>query len=84
MSVFDEVRQILISELAVKAEMVRPESKLSADLGADSMDGLELITVLEETFAIEINDEEASKISVVADIVELISRKRGVKILDQG
>lgn len=79
MAVFDEVREILVEQLAVKPEMVKAESKLIEDLGGDSLDAVEIVTALEERFGIEIPDDEATKVITVNDILELVSQKLQAK-----
>lgn len=79
MTVFEEVSKILVTELALKPDMVTLEARLNEDLGADSLDATEIITALEEKFGIEIPEDEATKIARVSDIVELVSRKLQAK-----
>jgi len=70
--IFEKVRDIVVEQLGVDAEEVTMESKFIDDLGADSLDIVELIMALEEEFDMEIPDEEAEKISTVGDVVEYI------------
>ncbi len=60
----------------VKAVVVKPESKFVDDLGADSLDVVELVMALEEKFEIEIPDEEAEKIQTVGDVVAYIEKSK--------
>ncbi len=69
---FDKVKEILVDVLGVNAEDVKPESKFVDDLGADSLDLVELIMSLEDKFSIEISDEEAEKIITVKDALDFI------------
>ncbi|MFT6835129.1 MAG: acyl carrier protein [Francisellaceae bacterium] len=69
----DKVKQIVVEQLGVKEEDVKPESSFIDDLGADSLDTVELVMALEEEFEIEIPDEEAEKIKTVQDIITYVS-----------
>jgi acyl carrier protein len=69
---FDKVKEILVDVLGVNEEDVKPESKFVDDLGADSLDLVELIMSLEDKFSIEITDEEAEKIITVKDALDYI------------
>lgn len=71
--VFDKVRGIIVDQLGVDEDSVTMEASFIDDLGADSLDIVELIMALEEEFDIEIPDEEAEKISTVRDAVNYIS-----------
>jgi acyl carrier protein len=70
--VFEKVREIIVEQLGVEEDEVAMESSFIDDLGADSLDIVELIMALEEEFDMEIPDEEAEKISSVGDVVEYI------------
>lgn len=74
MAIFDDVKTVIVEQLSVGADEVKLESKFVDDLGADSLDVVELVMALEEKFGIEIPDEEAEKISTVKDVVEYIER----------
>ncbi|HHU49561.1 MAG: acyl carrier protein [Caldicoprobacterales bacterium] len=69
---FEKVRDIVAEQLGVEPSEITPESSFVDDLGADSLDIVELIMALEEEFNMEIPDEEAEKISKVGDVVEYI------------
>ena len=69
MSTFDKVRDIVVEQLGVEADEVAIESTFIDDLGADSLDIVELIMAFEEEFNIEIPDEAAEKIKTVQDVV---------------
>lgn len=72
MSVLDRVKDIVVEELGVESEEVTAEASFLEDLGADSLDIVELIMAFEEEFDIEIPDEEAESISTVQDAVDYI------------
>jgi acyl carrier protein len=71
-SAFDRVKAIVVEQLGVDAEQVTPQSKFVEDLGADSLDVVELVMALEEEFDIEIPDEDAEKIATVGEAVKYI------------
>ncbi|PSR20705.1 MAG: acyl carrier protein [Sulfobacillus acidophilus] len=70
--IFDKVKEIIVDQLGVEEDEVTLESSFIEDLGADSLDIVELIMALEEEFGMEIPDDEAEKISTVNDAVEYI------------
>ncbi len=72
MSIEDRVAKIVIEQLGVKEEEVKSESSFVDDLGADSLDTVELVMALEEEFDTEIPDEEAEKITTVQSAVDYI------------
>lgn len=72
MALFDDVKAVIVEQLSVNADEVKLESKFVDDLGADSLDVVELVMELESKFDIEIPDEEAEKISTVKDVVDYI------------
>ena len=75
-----KVKDIIINELGVEAEKVTPEASFVEDLGADSLDTVELVMAFEEEFGIEIPDEDAEKITRVKEAVEYIdSHAKGKK-----
>ena len=73
-AVEDKVKQIIVDQLGVEAADVTPAASFVDDLGADSLDRVELIMALEETFDMEIPDEDAEKISTVQDAVDYIQK----------
>jgi acyl carrier protein len=77
MSVEAKVKEIISKQLGVDAEKVTPESSFVEDLGADSLDTVELVMALEEAFNIEIPDEDAEKILKVQDVIKYINEKSG-------
>lgn len=72
-SVEDRVQKIVAEQLGVKEEEVSLESSFIDDLGADSLDTVELVMALEEEFAIEIPDEDAEKITTVKEAIDYIN-----------
>ena len=74
MSVEDRVKSIIVEQLGVDAEEVTPEASFVEDLGADSLDTVELIMAFEEEFSIEIPDEDAEKIKRVKDATEYVDK----------
>jgi acyl carrier protein len=79
MAVQDKVKSIIAEQLGVKPEEVTPEASFVDDLGADSLDTVELVMALEEEFGIEIPDEDAEKITTVGDAVKYIEEKAANK-----
>ncbi len=70
--VFDRVKAIVVEQLGVEADRVTPQSKFVEDLGADSLDVVELVMALEEEFDLEIPDEDAEKIATVGEAAKYI------------
>jgi acyl carrier protein len=77
MSTEEKVRKIIVDQLGVSAEEVTLEASFIDDLGADSLDTVELVMALEEEFDMEIPDEDAEKIVTVADAIEYIEKHKG-------
>ena len=73
-SIEDRVRKIVVEQLGVEEEQVTPEASFVDDLGADSLDAVELVMALEEEFDIEIPDDEAENIGSLAQAVEYIEK----------
>ncbi len=73
--IFDKVKKIVTEQLSVEAENVKPQANFANDLGADSLDTVELVMALEEEFDIEIPDEAAEQITTVQQAVDYISNK---------
>ena len=74
-SVDERVKAIIVEQLGVDAEEVTAEASFVEDLGADSLDTVELIMAFEEEFGVEISDDEAEKIRKVKDAVEYIDKR---------
>jgi acyl carrier protein len=72
MALFDDVKEVVVEQLNVNPDEVKEESKFVEDLGADSLDVVELVMALEEKFDIEIPDEDAEHITTVADAIKFI------------
>ena len=74
--IFEKVKEITVEQLSVEASAVSMESTFVDDLGADSLDIVELIMAFEEEFGIEIPDEAAEKIKTVQDVVSYIDQNK--------
>jgi acyl carrier protein len=73
----DKVTQIVIEHLGVDADKVTPEASFIDDLGADSLDTVELVMAFEEAFGVEIPEEAAEKIGTVKDAIDYIEAHKG-------
>lgn len=74
-SIEDKVKEIIVAQLSVNPEQVTPEAKFIEDLGADSLDVVELVMAFEEEFSVEVPDEDAEKLLTVSDVVKYIEDK---------
>ena len=72
MAVFEDVRGVVVEQLSVSPDQVKLDSKIIEDLGADSLDVVELVMALEEKFGIEIPDSESEKLVSIKDVVDYI------------
>ena len=70
------VKDIIVEQLGVTAEQVTPEAKFIEDLGADSLDTVELVMALEEEFGIEVPDEQVEKLQSVGDVMKYIEEQQ--------
>lgn len=75
MDVRNTIIKIIVEQLGVKEEEVKSDARFVEDLGADSLDTVELVMALEEEFGIEIPDEDAERAKTVKDVIEYISKK---------
>ncbi|NJL61119.1 MAG: acyl carrier protein [Methylacidiphilales bacterium] len=73
--IFEKVKKIVADQLSVEDEKITPQSNFANDLGADSLDTVEMVMALEEEFNIEIPDEAAEKITTVQEAVDYINNK---------
>jgi acyl carrier protein len=76
-SIEQRVKDIIVEQLGVNADQVTPEAKFIEDLGADSLDTVELVMALEEEFGQEIPDDEAEKLQSVEDVNKYIEETQG-------
>ena len=76
MSVAEKVKQIIVEQLGVDENQVEPSASFVDDLGADSLDIVELVMAFEEAFDLDIPDDEAEKIKTVKDAVDYIEAKK--------
>ena len=74
MSTFEKVKNVVVEQLGVKESEVTPKSNFVEDLGADSLDTVELVMALEEEFGIEIPDEDAENAKTVGDVIGYINK----------
>ena len=79
MAVEEKIKSIIAEQLGGKPEEVTPEASFIDDLGADSLDTVELIMALEEEFSLEIPDEDAEKMTTVGDAIKYINQKVATK-----
>jgi acyl carrier protein len=76
MALFDDVKEVVVEQLNVNADEVKEDSKFVEDLGADSLDVVELVMALEEKFDIEIPDSDAEAIATVGDAIKYIEEHK--------
>ena len=79
MGVSEKITEIIVEQLGVKPEEVVPEASFVDDLGADSLDTVELVMAFEEEFGAEIPDEDAEKLQTVGDAIKYVEEKTGQK-----
>ena len=75
-AILEKVKEVIVDQLGVDEEIIKTDTSFIDDLGADSLDIVELILALEEEFDIQIPDNEAEKISTVGDVVEYIKNNQ--------
>jgi len=73
---YERVKKVIVDQLSVEEAEVTPEANFTTDLGADSLDTVELVMAFEEEFGVEIPDEEAEKIIKVQDAVSFIEKHK--------
>jgi acyl carrier protein len=73
-SIEEKVKEIIVEQLGVSAEQVTPQAKFIEDLGADSLDTVELVMAFEEEFGIEVPDDEAEKLQSVGDVIAFVEK----------
>lgn len=71
------MKEIIVEQLGVNADQVTREAKMIEDLGADSLDAVELVMAIEEEFEIEVPDEDAEKLVSVGDIIDHVEKAKG-------
>lgn len=76
-SIEERVKDIIVDQLGVSADQVTADAKFVEDLGADSLDTVELVMALEEEFDVEVPDDEAEKLQAVKDVVSFITIMKG-------
>lgn len=74
-SITERLTTVIVDQLGIKPEKVKPESKFIEDLGADSLDTVELIMACEDEFDLEVSDEDAEKIVTVGNAIEYLEGK---------
>ena len=70
-----KITKVIVEKLGVSEDQVKPEAAFIDDLGADSLDQVELVMALEDEFDIEIPDEEAEKLKIVSDVIAYVNSK---------
>ena len=75
MALEDKVKDIIVEQLGVNVEQVNPEASFIDDLGADSLDTVELVMAFEEEFGAEIPDEDAEKLTTVGTVIDYLKEK---------
>ncbi|QWR78670.1 acyl carrier protein [Candidatus Magnetomonas plexicatena] len=76
-NVEEKVKEIISKQLGIELAQIKPEASFVEDLGADSLDTVELVMAFEEAFSVQIPDEDAEKITKVEDAVNYIKKKLG-------
>jgi acyl carrier protein len=76
-SVEEKVKDIIVEQLGVNPEQVVPSASFIEDLGADSLDTVELVMAFEEEFGVDVPDEDAEKLQTVGDVIKYIEDKAG-------
>lgn len=79
MEIEDKIKPIIVEQLGVKLEQVTSKASFVEDLGADSLDNVELIMAIEEEFEIDILDEDAEKVKTVGDLIKYVQERIQLK-----
>lgn len=74
--VFETIKELIVKQLSVAEEKVTEEARLAEDLGADSIDAVELIMEIETAFDIEVSDEEAQSVKTVGDLCKYVEKHK--------
>lgn len=77
MSLEEKIVDIIAEKLNLSKDQIKPEASFIDDLGADSLDLVELVMTMEETFGMEVPDEDAEKLKTVKDVIEYVKSKLG-------
>lgn len=77
---FERVRKVIVDQLDVREEEVTPDATFTDDLGADSLDLVELVMAFEQEFDVSISEEEAEQVRTVADAVRLLAEKLQMEV----
>lgn len=77
MTMQERVAKIIVEQLGVKSEQVTPDANFVEDLGADSLDTVELVMAFEEEFGFEISDEDAERMKKVRDVIAYLQKSKG-------
>ncbi len=72
--IFDKVKELVAEQLGISQDSIKPESNILEDLGADSLDVIEMLMTLEEEYGITIPDEQIGQVKTIGQIVELIEK----------
>ncbi|MCS7202414.1 MAG: acyl carrier protein [Dictyoglomus sp.] len=74
-TIFERIKKIIVEQLRIDENLITMESSIADDLGADSLDAVELIMALEEEFGIDVPDEDTEKFKTVGDVVRYVEKK---------
>lgn len=75
MNTFEKIASLMAEQLGIDKDSITPESEIIKDLGADSLDVVEMLLDLEKEYGVEISDEQAAELKTVGDIVKLVENK---------
>ncbi|MEZ5300163.1 MAG: acyl carrier protein [Verrucomicrobiales bacterium] len=76
-SIEAKVKSIIVEQLSVTEDQVVPEAKFIEDLGADSLDTVEIVMAFEDAFGIQVSDEDSEKLQTVGDVITYVKEKKG-------